>query len=152
MVVDSNFGARNWDFEFGNFSKLVLPLLVRGTFAITSVSWSKTAFAITLLRLTDGWTKRFVWFIIASMNIVFFLSALFPWVSCTPLHAAWTFSVQDKKCWDQNVSFHMNLFSGAYSAAMDFVLALLPWTFLRTLQMKKKEKIGASIAMGMGTL
>jgi len=38
----------------------------------------------------------------------------------------------------------------AYSAAMDFTLALLPWKLLWNLQMVKKEKLGVAVAMGFG--
>lgn len=40
----------------------------------------------------------------------------------------------------------------AYSGAQDFVLALLPWTVIWGLQMKKKEKFGIALAMSMGIL
>lgn len=40
----------------------------------------------------------------------------------------------------------------AYSGAQDFVLALLPWTLVWNLQMKKKEKIGIAFAMSLGVL
>lgn len=40
----------------------------------------------------------------------------------------------------------------AYSAAMDLILAFLPWKTLRGLQMKRKEKIGIVIAMSMGVV
>lgn len=39
-----------------------------------------------------------------------------------------------------------------YSAAMDFVLALLPWQIIWNLQMKRKEKFGVAVAMSMGIL
>ncbi len=35
---------------------------------------------------------------------------------------------------------------------MDFALALLPWKLLSGLTMKKKERIGAALAMSMGVL
>jgi len=35
---------------------------------------------------------------------------------------------------------------------MDFVLALLPWTIVWNLTMKKAEKIGVAVAMSMGVL
>jgi len=35
---------------------------------------------------------------------------------------------------------------------MDITLALLPWTLIWKLQMKKKEKAGVAIAMSMGIL
>ena len=37
-----------------------------------------------------------------------------------------------------------------YSALMDIVLALLPWKVIWPLNMRKKEKIGAIVAMSMG--
>lgn len=40
----------------------------------------------------------------------------------------------------------------AYSAAMDFALALIPWIMMWSLQMKKAEKIGLSLAMSLGIL
>jgi hypothetical protein len=40
----------------------------------------------------------------------------------------------------------------AYSGAQDFVLALLPWTLVWNLQMKKKEKVGIAFAMSLGVL
>ncbi|KAK5651492.1 hypothetical protein OQA88_11946 [Cercophora sp. LCS_1] len=65
------------------------------------------------------------------------------------------------KSWDRSVEgkclplgFIINLVyvSGAYSAACDFVLAMLPWPIIWNLQMKKKEKLGVGIAMSMGVL
>ena len=35
---------------------------------------------------------------------------------------------------------------------MDFVLAALPWTILRDVKLKMREKVGVSIAMGMGVM
>ena len=35
---------------------------------------------------------------------------------------------------------------------MDFTLAVLPWRFLWTLQIKRSEKIGVTFAMSMGVL
>jgi len=35
---------------------------------------------------------------------------------------------------------------------MDVVLALLPWSVIWGLQMRKKEKIGVALAMSMGVL
>jgi hypothetical protein len=38
--------------------------------------WSKTSFALTILRLSDGWVRRAVLFIIVSVNIVLSVSGL----------------------------------------------------------------------------
>lgn len=39
-----------------------------------------------------------------------------------------------------------------YSAAMDVTLAFLPWKYIWSLEMSRKEKIGVVIAMSMGVL
>jgi len=46
-----------------------------GFFSIVSAAWSKTSFAITLLRISDGWTYKFIWFIIISVNLSLGLAA-----------------------------------------------------------------------------
>jgi len=38
----------------------------------------------------------------------------------------------------------------AYSAALDIILAILPWPLIWTLQMTKREKFGVALAMSMG--
>jgi hypothetical protein len=40
----------------------------------------------------------------------------------------------------------------AYSAATDFILALLPWAMLWNLNMKNREKFGVAFAMSLGVL
>lgn len=35
---------------------------------------------------------------------------------------------------------------------MDFILAVLPWTFLYRLKLKKNEKLGILVAMSMGVV
>jgi len=40
----------------------------------------------------------------------------------------------------------------AYSAIVDFILALLPWKIIMSLQMKTHEKIGVAVAMSLGLL
>lgn len=149
-----------------------MPLLVNisATFAILAAAWSKTSFAITLLRISQGWVWALVWCIIVSMNVLLGLSALFNWIQCSPVEKSWNPTVQGTcypmgrivdylmvstgKTFTPFVS-HSNMFTSnaaikGYSAAMDIILALLPWKLIWPLNMRKKEKIGAIVAMSMG--
>jgi hypothetical protein len=81
-----------------------------GTFSLTAAIWSKTSFAVTLLRLTEGPAKHLVWFIIVSMNIAMGLSAVFIWAQCTPIQKGWDFTVEGT-CWDPTVIVRYNIFS-----------------------------------------
>jgi hypothetical protein len=146
------YGLHIWDFDvLDKMPRLLTPINAAGTFSVTAAIWSKTSFGITLLHLTDGWANKATWFIIITMNIAMGLSALFPWVNCTPVHKAWDMFAEGS-CWDPTVMVHYNIFSGVYSACSDIALALLPWQFIRGLQMRKKEKAGVGIAMSMGIL
>jgi len=100
-----------WDFPLQNLP-IVIPLLaVRSTIAVTAISWSKTAFAITLLRLTEGWLRKVVWFIAISTNVALGLAALLPWLQCTPLAAAWDINIKGK-CWSYKVIYNVYVVSG----------------------------------------
>ncbi|KAL1837602.1 hypothetical protein VTJ49DRAFT_3620 [Mycothermus thermophilus] len=144
------YGKHIWDFDVvNNMAPLLVIVNAAGTLSVTAASWSKTSFGITLLKLTQGWVKKLTWFILISMNIAMGLSALFPWVNCRPLRKAWDMYVEGE-CWDPEVTVYYNMFSGIYSACADLALALLPWQFIVTLQMKWKEKMGVGIAMSMG--
>ncbi len=116
-----------------NLQAIMLPIAVAGTFSVTGAVWSKTSFGFTLLHITDGWIKKVTWFCIISMNIAMFLSALLPCVNCTPVQTVWDLSVQRSTCWNQRVIVYYDIFLAAYSALMDFMLAFLPWKFLRGL-------------------
>ncbi len=149
--VTLGFGKHIQFVDRGNLATIGLLGQLGGTFSILSAVWSKTSFGITLLRVTEGKTKVFVWFVIVSMNVAMGLSALFTWIQCSPVAKNWEVTLPGF-CWDHRVNVAYGIFSGAYSAFMDWVLALLPWKLLWSLQMKRKEKVGVGIAMSMGLL
>jgi hypothetical protein len=143
------FGKHIWDFNPDNMQLIAMPTSLAGTFIVTATVWSKTSFGITLIHISDGWIKKAAWFCIISMNIAMFLAALLPWVSCTPVQKVWDLTV-DGTCWDPHIVMYYHIFSSSYSAAMDFVLAFLPWKFIWNLQMKRNEKLGVGVALSMG--
>jgi len=158
-------------------NRLVLVGMCATTLAIVSQSWSKTSFAITLLRITDGKIKLFLWIAIIAMNVLFGLGSLFFWIPCMPLKKAWQ-PLTRGTCWDPwfNVVFGI-VVSGtwlrsasgrrlgepeskswkltrgaAFAGIMDIVFALIPWKILLPLRLNRKEKWGCVIAMSMGVL
>ena len=87
---------------------------VSGTFSLVAAIWSKTSFALTLLRLTEGRTRALVWFIMISMNIAMGLSAVFIWVQCTPVRKSWDPLIEGT-CWSPTVITRYNIFSAGAS-------------------------------------
>jgi hypothetical protein len=103
------------------------------------------------------------------MNVAMGLSALFIWIQCTPIEKAWNPRIAGT-CFPPGKIVDYLMFSGGtrdaqlpthgakltwslgYSAAMDIILALLPWKLVWPLNMRRKEKIGVIVAMSMGIL
>jgi hypothetical protein len=111
LVVDYTYGHHTWDFRAPDIDRFFLVVAVRATFTVTAIAWTKTAFALTMLRLTDGWIKRALWFIIITMNAALGITALFFWIPCTPVQKSWTPTMQGT-CWDPAVVLYYNIFSG----------------------------------------
>ncbi|CAK7216093.1 hypothetical protein SBRCBS47491_002715 [Sporothrix bragantina] len=147
--VSLGFGHHFVDFPLQNLEKYGIYSILSGFFSILSAVCSKTSFAITLLRLTDGWIKKIIWAIIISMNILMPMSALFLFVSCNPPAKTWKPELPGK-CWPSNVSVIYGIVVGAYSSSCDLALALLPWRILMQFRMYRREKIGVALAMSMG--
>ena len=106
------YGLHFWDLpmDMENGIKMITVINVAGTFSLTAAIWSKTSFALTMLRLTDGWMKNAIWFIIISMNIAMGLSALFVWIQCRPIEKAWN-PFLDGTCWHPSVLVNYDIFS-----------------------------------------
>ncbi|KAJ5113485.1 hypothetical protein N7456_002019 [Penicillium angulare] len=118
--------------------------------AIMACALGKTSFAVTLLRIVvKRWMIVLLWFVIITMNLVNILTALFVFLQCKDPRHLWNPAIPSK-CWPSHVFTNYSLFVGAYSGAQDFVLALLPWTIVWNLQMRKKEKVGVALAMSLG--
>ncbi|KAI1880957.1 hypothetical protein JX265_001197 [Neoarthrinium moseri] len=149
FAVGLGFGKHTYDINLFKFSPMLFVSNCGGSFLIVAAALSKTAFAITLLRISSGWQKSFVWFIIASINAVFGVSLLLTWIRCSPVEKAWLVWLQGT-CWPYQITVNYNTFTAAYSGMMDITLALLPWNILWGLSINKKEKISALAAMSMG--
>lgn len=67
-----------------------------------ATAWSKTSFGITLLRLSNGWVKWLVWFIIISVNLVLGFAAAMMWIQCWPIAKLWTYDMPGT-CWPRYI-------------------------------------------------
>ena len=175
VTVSTTLGAGKHvvDVNPANFPMLGLIGNLSGTFSILAAVLSKTSFAVTLLRVTDGYTKILVWVAIGIMNVTMGLAAIFSWVKCNPVVKIWQ-PATPGTCWDPHTSVSYAIFASgrwdggvsvqqemrhvltkmcpAISAALDIALSFLPWKIVWALQMQKKEKLGVAIAMSMGIL
>ncbi|OIW27870.1 hypothetical protein CONLIGDRAFT_646091 [Coniochaeta ligniaria NRRL 30616] len=117
-----------------------------------ALALTKTSFAVTLLRVAQGWQKWLIWFLIGSMNLLLAINAITTWMAACDRVGIDHYNAVLPACWGVMDSVIVAMVANAYSAIVDFVLALLPWKIILSLQMKMHEKIGVAIAMSLGLL
>jgi hypothetical protein len=111
VQLSLGYGRHVWDVPPQNFEKLAICGLSAVTVAIAGQVWSKTSFAMTLLRLAGERTKWFVWFIIVSINLFMGLGAIISWIQCQPLEKVWKPLMQEGTCWDPYVNIKYGIFA-----------------------------------------
>jgi len=75
---------------------------IAGFFLILAALWSKVSFAVTLLRISDGWIKGTVWCVIISVNLVLGGSVAMQWFWCWPSARIWNRDISGT-CLPRNV-------------------------------------------------
>ncbi|KAK4187673.1 hypothetical protein QBC35DRAFT_434621, partial [Podospora australis] len=127
-VINHGFGHYPCDIGPPNLSFIAFEGAGLGSmFSILAIVWSKTSFALTILRISKDKLRWLVWFLIVSMNIVMLLQALFVWIKCKPIEKNWK-PLLPGHCWDTEKANAYGMASG----------------------MRRKEKIGVVVAMSMG--
>ncbi|KAK1750072.1 hypothetical protein QBC47DRAFT_439169 [Echria macrotheca] len=144
-----DLGKHGRDIKPKNLPLLLFWSYMAGFWSILAAVWSKSSFALTLLSISDGWTRKVVWFILISINLVMGFLAALQWVQCWPIHKLWLGG--PGICWMgfKRVRAY-NTFVAAYSGSADVVLALLPWQIIWRAKIRRSEKLGALFAMSMG--
>ena len=110
VEVKYGYGKHFWDVPIPILLKLPLLANIAGTFSVLAATWSKTSFAITLLRISQGWTKIIVWWGIITMNVAMHLTALLLWIQCTPIEKSWN-PLIDGSCFPIPRLVEFNIFS-----------------------------------------
>jgi EamA domain-containing membrane protein RarD len=134
-----------------NLPKMPFIAVFAGFFSVLAAAWSKTSFGLTLLRLCQGWTKYFIWFLIITMNAIMGTAMLLMWVKCHPFAKVWDDKLEGW-CIDPAKIVYMYQWSAGWSGSCDVLLALLPWTILFSMRqtLNVKERLGIAVAMSMG--
>jgi len=102
-----------------NLAMLGIVGNVTGSLSILAAVWSKTSFALTLLRVMRGdgraGSRALLWFLIVTTNIAMGLNALFVWVRCSPVAKTWNYQLEGS-CWAPNVYPTFGMFAAGMSS------------------------------------
>ncbi|KAJ2989600.1 hypothetical protein NUW58_g3386 [Xylaria curta] len=85
VAISLGWGKQPYDIPPKHWPGILLALIISGMFSILAAAISKTSFALTLLRISNGWVKCVIWFSIVTVNVILSLSVIFNWVQCTPV-------------------------------------------------------------------
>lgn len=120
---------------------------------------TKTAFAVTLLRMTHAsarsrwpWQQAILWFCIISMNGFMFTKCVFQWAKlCGNDDYQQWYRIQG---WCLNYDFQQNYkeVGNIYNIIMDFIFAIFPWFITWPLNLKRAEKVGLCVTLSLGML
>lgn len=114
-------------------------------------AWTKTAFGVTLLRMTTKKQQWVLWFCIVSMNLFMFVKILFQWAQICDkdgYQQYWRLNF----CINWRVREEFKEGGNVYNIIMDFVFAMFPWLITRKLEMRRAEKIGLCATMSLGMI
>lgn len=82
--------------------EFALLATITSTINIMATALARIGFAVSLLRVAEGWPRRFTWAVIFASNVVSGLSGLFLWVQCTPIRKNWD-NLNFGYCWAPRV-------------------------------------------------
>ncbi|KAJ4299640.1 hypothetical protein N0V90_004886 [Kalmusia sp. IMI 367209] len=132
-----------------NYSKAIMWEAIGQGICIMGIAASKSSVAVFLLRIVvTKWHKALLWFCIVSTTILCIITTTLLFLQCRPAAFLWDPTIEGGYCW---LNFtRVGLTMGAWSAAMDFVLAILPWHVIMGLNMKRKEKLTVAFGLSLG--
>ena len=98
VLVARGYGRHSYDLtpqQLASFSPIII---IRASFTIIAAAWSKTSFAITVLRIAEGGMRWLLWYIIVSVNLALGAAVLVGWIPCQPIAKIWDQSIPGT-CW-----------------------------------------------------
>ncbi|CCF43962.1 hypothetical protein CH063_13514 [Colletotrichum higginsianum] len=114
-------------------------------------AWTKTAFGVTLLRMSNQWQRWVLYFCIATMNMYMVAKVIIQWGKvCGSKTYEGDYRLQF--CLEKQFRNDFKEGGNVYNIIMDFVFACFPWLITRTLEMKRAEKVGLCITMSLGMI
>jgi|SRR3569833_16897 len=110
VSISLGYGQHNWDIRPSNMDEGLKIFSAGALFSIIASIWSKTSFALTILRLSEEWLRRIIWCLIISINLFMGLTALFNYIRCSPIQKSWELTGEGT-CWPPDVLLKYNTFS-----------------------------------------
>ncbi|KAF2656270.1 hypothetical protein K491DRAFT_597197 [Lophiostoma macrostomum CBS 122681] len=135
--------GKKWD------DKMHILINISSCGTLIGQAWSKTAFGVTLLKLTNRWGQWIIWFCITTMNAYMVAKCIFQWGKLCD-EKSYDVWYRLDFCVDKQWLADFKEGGQVYNVIMDFVFALFPWILTWKLDIRKSEKIALCITMSLG--
>ncbi|KAI0401337.1 hypothetical protein F4802DRAFT_601195 [Xylaria palmicola] len=132
---------------------LVLTGSLMGLFNSLALALSKTSLGFTFIRLTTGWWKSSLGIAVFAFNILLLVQAWSYWIQdCDGPLEPFRVQSQGQGCISFESIQSLRLSVQIFSCCLDLYFTVLPWKIVRSLELKRFERIGLTIAMSFGAL
>jgi len=123
-------------------------------FNIGAFSFPNISIAILIVAVLDPNPLRatLLYTMVIVQVVVALVSVVLIFLQCTPVTMLWDPFTPNGKCWPPEVFNNFNYFVSAYTTLTDIVLAVVPISVFRKLQMPFWTKLGVCIMMGLTLL
>ncbi|KAH8897748.1 hypothetical protein GQ53DRAFT_712195 [Thozetella sp. PMI_491] len=131
-----------------------MHILINITSCLTLIlqSITKTAFGITLLRLSNNWQKWILWFCIVTMNLYMVVKAIFQWAKICGKASTDDDSYRLDFCIGSDFRDDFKEGGNVYNVIMDFIFAAFPWLITQGLTIRRPERIALCLTMSLGMI
>lgn len=75
VEYDTGYVSKTWD------DRMLILVTISSCLITVGQTLSKTAFAVTLLRITESWQRWVIWFIITTLNLYLVIVLFANWVN-----------------------------------------------------------------------
>lgn len=140
----TGYVTKTWD------DRMLILVTISSCLITVGQTLSKTAFAVTLLRITESWQRWVIWFIITTVNLYLVVALFINWTNyCGETPYWWR---MPGVCSPYDTIFGIKIGQNIYNIILDFVLSLIPWAIMWNLNIEKYDKIGLCVTMSLGVL
>ncbi|KAI1305735.1 hypothetical protein F5Y03DRAFT_406325 [Xylaria venustula] len=130
---------------------MLLSGSLMGLFNSLALAFSKTSLSITFIRLTTGWWKSSIGLSIFIIDILFAVQAWSYWVQdCDGPPEPYRVQTSMQGCVTLESVTSLRLTVQVLSCTLDAYFTFLPWKIVRSLELKRLEKLCLAFAMSFG--
>ncbi|KAH8903381.1 hypothetical protein BR93DRAFT_940889 [Coniochaeta sp. PMI_546] len=154
LAMKYGFGEHVWNLPSSevqyDVSEIIKLMFIDHIFGSCAVTFTKTSIVASYLRIFPYRGLRIAMYITTAVTIALFFASIFTTIfQCSPVAAAWNFTITDRKCF-RLVNYLYA--STAVNIVTDIILCTAPLPYFWNLQLPRRQKVIVSTLFLIGGL